>query len=712
MARPESLGDGQLITMNVRIPASQLPPGHAPLIDNVLPKPGALGDVRDGFQGQLSSAAVAAIGGTIYSPMPEAVRMPDGTASRILLTTPAGKLHYYIVGGTTTTNVQRSGPGVTLGDFAMASGGEHCQIWQDGKWLYGIEGGSSGRLFRIDTTAAPWVAELLTTIGIPVVDEGKASLALHPTRQASLVGTFRYRVRAINSSTAEYPPTGGSPREGQASPPTDPILIPISTASVRGSKVNAIRVPVLPPASTSGMTHYVIERQGGDFAGESAVALQWRVVGVVPIGANASTGSLASPANGGFVWDATTSPPLSIFFDMTPDSDLVDIDSMGVGEVVTTGEALPQGADALGTHAGRLVAGIGNTAYYSRLLTSDFANIRDGLFWDSIVDPTDPLLPILGGTLTLGADGSSQDRIKAFASIPTQDAQEKFGSILYLFKEHSITPVTGNDGRDFRALPAIRAIGRGLAARRALAYLDGGKWAFLGAEGPQEFDSRRTSYAAEDLGGLVTSDGVASSTGFARAAYLYHRRRLWALFPKPGEVLPSVAYVWQGITGGWSRVSQTVTTGFTSGAIAGSSRDTEQLFLHGRDGQVYQWTGTSDRAAAGGSALPIASEIVFRKHGKAGRLGSTRYNDQTPVALWIDMVSGGAGQALGWEIVNQSGVKDGGTWNLDAGEGTAEITSIADVTGGSHHVRLTASTVAALTLLAYTIDIIEQGTKR
>jgi hypothetical protein len=705
MARTKEEGDDQLITMNVRVPSSRLPAGHAPLIDNVLPKPGAIGDVRAGFQGQLSLAAVVALGGgPVYSPMAEAVRMPDGTASRVLLTTPGGKLHYNIVGATTTTNVQRSGPGVTLGDFAMADGGEHCQIVQDGKWLYGIEGGSAGRPFRIDTTGAPWVAELLTSIGIPEFNSensGVPYLLLHPTRQCKLAGTYRYRVQAITSSTAAYPPTGGSARESQPSAPSLPLSIPVLTAAVRGSKVNAIGVPVLPPPSgTSGLTHYVIERQGGDFASEGALALQWRVVAVVPIGANDATGTLATPANGGYVWDATTAPPLSIFYDMVPDTDLVD------AEVVTTGEALPVGADAIGTHAGRLWAGIQNAAYYSRLLTSDFANIRDGLFWDTAVDPTDPLLPVLGGTLTLGADGSNQDRIKAFASVPTPEAQEKFGTILHIFKESSITPVIGSSGADFQALAAIRAVGRGLAARRALAYTDGGQWAYLGADGPLIYDARQPAFAAEDLASLVTADGIASVTGFARAAFLYHRRRLWAIFPQAGEVYPSVVYVWQGITRGWSRVSQSVVTGFTSGAIAASSRDTEQLYLHGRDGQLYQWTGTVDRAAPGGSDVAIASEVIFRDH------AISTFNYQSPGPLSINMDSGAPGQVLSWEILTEKGVKTDGVWNLSEGEDAGEITSVSSVLGSSHHLRLTASTTSTLTMLAYAIRLIEQGRKR
>jgi hypothetical protein len=161
--------------------------------------------------------------------------------------------------------------------------------------------------------------------------------------------------------------------------------------------------------------------------------------------------------------------------------------------------------------------------------------------------------------------------------------------------------------------------GVGLLAPRAWALIENRLW-FLGPNGIYEYDGGETvtpvSIPIEDLLNPAQSGGAAiTASAYAQSSMVYHGRRLYLIAPTAGDSAPTVAYVYDTRQNGWTRYLNMSMTGSVSLSTAA---DTDDLFLAGQDGQIYQlsYAQAGDKATPSAAATAITWTFKSRGFGR------------------------------------------------------------------------------------------------
>ena len=136
-----TLGDREFRGMDTYTDPQHLPPGMAQEITNLLPDGRGSLVLRNGWQGQFTTA----LAGAIYEPTP--YRMADGSTTRIVFAS-GGKLYRCDAGATTYTELLKDDGS----SFSFPSNGLGVRMVQYGKYIYGVPGAGGGAMFRTDTT--------------------------------------------------------------------------------------------------------------------------------------------------------------------------------------------------------------------------------------------------------------------------------------------------------------------------------------------------------------------------------------------------------------------------------------------------------------------------------------------------------------------------------------------------------------------------------
>ncbi|MGC4043498.1 MAG: hypothetical protein QM758_06805 [Armatimonas sp.] len=590
-----------------------------------------------------------------------------------------------------------------------------------GKYIYGIEGGASGRLFRVDVSGTgTWIATIVTVLG--KVQNTESGLVLHSSWTCQLEGAYQWRVRAISSDDPAYPPTGTSASAGEAVVFTQQLIVQPASAEVRGLKVNAVRLIFEEPAVTTGITHYQIERSGGTLGTED-----WRVVAIVERGVNSSTATFAGAAtNSGYRWDATTGAPLNVFYDMVADSDLSgpDTGDPSIGLTVNLGEYPPVGAADITAHSGRLWLAKENTLYASWLLDYDPIATDYGLVWTTVPNPDASDFLTQGASFTIGGDGDT-DTIVALSQAQADTAAGDYGGVLIAFRQNSHTFISGDSPESWRAEPGRVGEHYGCLSPGGIANVEG-SWVYQSPRGVQALVTNGPPRYLGELGGQfplephLSQDALQTPIGYRRIRYLYYNRQLWVFAPTPGDTDGNLfpIWVWNARTNGWSWLSP---PGFFSGGVVLSSQDdTGQLFSAGMDGQLYRYDRNTalDKPTPTHSGNPYTLRVYSRAHGQQSGSGAlSAFSRARPLSLNLDIEQGdSATPALQWWVLpgEAAGITVAtGTYTLATGRTTVTIPTIPDVRGITHRVRFDIVGAGPDTRLAgYALTCVEQGAPR
>lgn len=697
-------GEQSVLGMDARTEPDRLKPGYVQHISNGFPD-GAGGVIgRGGFTGQFTTP----LGGALWTPT---IAERAGATTRIVFAS-GGKLYYTAVGSTTYTEIQIDG----ATSFAFVDSGEQVRMVRDGAYIYGIEGGATGRLFRVDVTSGgTWTAEIVGNLD--EVQSPESRLVLHATQTCQLEGAYQWRVRALNSSTAAYPPTGGSADAGEAVYFTDQLVVQPSSATVRGNKTNAVQLSFYEPAVTTGITHYSIERRGGSLGLED-----WRVVAVVQRGVNSSTTTLATASTvSGYLWDATTAAPLNAFYDMVADDDLSGPSSGStVGTTVKLGEYPPVGAADIAVHSGRLWLAQGNVLWASWLLTYDPLATGFGLAWTTTIDPSAGDYLTQGASFTIGGEGDT-DSIVALSQAQAEATAGDYGGVLIAFRQNSHTFIAGDNPENWQADPGRVGEFYGCLSPRGIANVEG-QWIYQSPRGVQQLVTNGPPKYLGEVGGqfpmepYLAQDTLLNATGFRRIAYQYYNRQLWAFSPAVSGSTNLPVYVWNARTNGWSLLQSGTGAGFTGAVVLSTETDTGQMFLAGTDGQLYKHDPTVavDKAtpAAGGTSYSLA--LISAKYGQRSGEGKwAAFAESRPFCLRFDIERGTGASTLTWAVTNDSSVSTTNTYTLATGRNTREETNLSDVRGATHEVSLTISAAEPGTRIAgFSLGFAEQAIRR
>ena len=441
-----------------------------------------------------------------------------------------------------------------------------------------------------------------------------------------------------------------------------------------------------------------------------------RLVAFVPTTADATSPAAttqADPTNEWY-WDYNTTGSLSTFYDSVPDDNLESAPVYQLGRDVA-----PTGATAMIEHAGRLwLARYDSTRKVNEVYASwlmDAAN--DYPYFTNSPDDDDPEVSTKGTLLGVGGQGSG-DRVIGFGKASLEPTGGNIGSSLMVMRQ-SAPPAIIDGWRSgqalsgaFRLWPSAVEQGGGCLSAQGVEMVNG-QALYLGATGIVSTMGTQLSYQSRAMEERL-SLAVLGKTRYSKVFLLWHDRRLWCFVIGSGST-DGEALVWDERSegSGWSRISGIA--GWTSGISLSGGEDTGDLYLGGRDGQIYKLAGTvasptatSDKATPSGSAVSIAYSLTTRRHGQAEAEGVARYSLSYPHRLFVDAYYGGTAgttTALSWTIRNEYGTTTGGSGyeqNLPAGRIVrTEITEVGDVRGKVHEVLLSGSVTKSLTLHSY-----------
>lgn len=290
--------------------------------------------------------------------------------------------------------------------------------------------------------------------------------------------------------------------------------------------------------------------------------------------------------------------------DNTPDSFLLGAETLVEGR-----DAPPVGASAVCAWQARLWLARGGTLYASWAVTLDQ---QDALYFTGANLPNDPLAQIKGATFGVGQDDA--DPVQALLPIATNAYFSK--GFLGILKQHSIYLLSGTDPANFALQSYLIGSGRGCVAPRGCCLVEGQIW-YTRADGVSSFNGDTATNQSQPVEALLRpAEGAPQQlpAAYAGAALTYHGRRVWAFVPIPGDARNTSALVWDTRQSGWTRMLTPF--GVTGAASASAASDDDDLFLAGTDGQLYQVTGTQDRALPGGALTPVAFAAKSRGMGQ------------------------------------------------------------------------------------------------
>jgi len=354
---------------------------------------------------------------------------------------------------------------------------------------------------------------------------------------------------------------------------------------------------VLPAQANAAATYFAVYRYGGVFSDVPAVG---RLIAALPIGADVAAG--ADARNPYYAWNHTT----RTLTDNTPDSFILQAGVFpNSGTPVVPGrDAPPAAAQAIAEYNGRLILAVGAAVYISWLLTPDKP---DALYFTTgAVLPSDPNAALKGAVFTIGGQASN-DPIQAL--VPHNTA--------VIAETHTRkTLIEGYNGTNFQTIDYLRGAGYGCVAPRAALLMDNQE-AVLCASGPFLFNGA----AASEFGLLIENllrprgfggEPVVSPAALARAAMVYHDRRLLLSVADPGQAINTRTYVYDTRNQAWTRWS----FGFTSGKTLSTGTDSDNVYLGGNDGQVYTLSGSQDQAGPAAAPVAIALTVTTRGYGQ------------------------------------------------------------------------------------------------
>lgn len=437
-----------------------------------------------------------------------------------------------------------------------------------------------------------------------------------------------------------------------------------------------------------------------------------RLIAVVPVASSVAwpAATTQDSLTNTSYWDSTN----YIFYDNRPDEDISSGSTYRQGRDVA-----PTGATAMIEHAGRLwLARYDSTRKVNEVYASwlmDAAN--DFPYFTYAPDDDDPEVSTKGTLLGVGGQGSG-DRIVGFGKASLEPSGGNIGSSLMVMRQ-SAPPAIIDGWRSgqalsgaFRLWPSSVEQGGGCLSAQGVEMVNG-QTLYLGATGIVSTMGTQLNYQSRAMEKRL-SLSVLGKTRYSKVFLLWHDRRLWCFVIGSGST-DGEALVWDERSegSGWSRVSGIA--GWTSGISLSGGEDTGDLYLGGRDGQIYKMAGTvaspsvtRDRATPSGTDVAIAYSLTTRRHGQSEAEGVARYSLSYPHRLFVDAYYGGTAgttTALSWTIRNEYGHTTGGTGyeqNLPAGRIVrTEITEVGDVRGKVHEVLLSGSVTKSLTLHSY-----------
>lgn len=684
--------------MDARTAADRLAPGFVQNIVNGFPdgRGGIIG--REGFQGQFTTP--------LSDPILNPLHVQESGNSYIFFAS-GGKLYDCAAGAATYTEIL-----IGASSFSLPDDGENVRLVTYGKYVYGVEGGASGRAFRIDTTGgSPFVAAYIDTLDN--VQNPSSSNSLHPTVACLLDGVYEYQVRPMKSNNDVYPPTGTGATVGEAVYMGSVVAEQPgpSTIATRTQKVTSVSVQFDDPAVTTGVDYYIIERRGGTLG-----TVDWRIVAIVEQGVDSNYGTYATRnTTSGWTWDATTFAPSNVFTDFMADEALQipdPGDSYYSGLTLNLGEYPPVGASDITVHGGRIWLAVENTLYPSWLLEYEAIATDYGLVWTAVPNAEDAGYLSKGASFTIGG-ASDPDSIVCLSQSQAESDAGDYGALLIAFRQNSHTFVSGDNPSNWRAEPSRIGEYYGCLSPRAVANVDG-QWVYQSPRGTQRMVTNGAPKFLGEVDGqfplenVFSQEYIANVTAYRRISFLYYDRQLWAIVPADGPN-DSPIYVWNSRTDGWSYLQGN--TQFRGGVVTSGQNDLGELYLSGVNGQLFLYTGTADKATPGGSNVAYTLSVTTAAHGQNGNSGRSAFAAARPARLWADFNTESAA-TLSWSIATNAGITTSGTYSLAAGRNAIDFTSISDVRGLTHSVTFSVPATASTRLAGYSLTCVEQGIKR
>jgi hypothetical protein len=447
-----------------------------------------------------------------------------------------------------------------------------------------------------------------------------------------------------------------------------------------------------------------------------------RLIAYVPVGSN-----LASPSGTGkddatnkWFWDATN----YLFYDNTPDSDLANAAICQEGRDVT-----PAGGVALMHFAGRIWIGRYdstrqvNEVHASWALSAD----SDYPYFTYVSDPDDPEQSRKGQLLRIGGMGNG-DRIVNFSTV-NLDSQggNKAASLVVLTQQVSPSIITGSSGGQFAVFFGAQEVGGGCLSAEGIEKGPDGVW-WLGASGIMSTGGRDLARRSESIEKRFSLLAL-GATRYAATFLAWHNHRLWCMTPGSGSTDGEI-FLWDSRApdgGQWFSLKGASSLGFVSACSLSGGSDSGDLYLGGRDGQIYKYSAsadmtarvaTQDKATPAASGVNISWDLTSRRHGQLEAELEYRYSQKRPTALMLDLSYAHPSTTtttLAWRIRNEFGVEVGAGKDITLPSGRIyrpAVTGIPDVRGLVHELYLSGSVAAPLTINSYLLRVTDLGAVR
>jgi len=439
---------------------------------------------------------------------------------------------------------------------------------------------------------------------------------------------------------------------------------------------------VLPSGHTAGGTHFLIWKRGGIFPNSDT---RPRLAAMVPVGSNAS--------GTGWSWDYAT----RTFTDNVADTDLWFADAYQVGR-----DSPPTGGRCLTVHASRLFVGRYNSTGKTNEIWASWildSGTDAGFYFTSAPDPSDLEGEIKGGLLR--ERGGPGDRVQALVSMipPTATTVDMLAAHLLILKEDSPpSTLTGSRGGvgvagAFALQSSTGQKGGGCIAPQSAEFVHGVWWAT--ATGLQTQSGSSLSPVSLALKPLLSLQPIGKAR-YSQVFTLWHDRKAWVLLPGSGST-DGVIYVWDELApegSRWSRLS--ASWGFVSAVSLSGGQDTGDMYLGGRDGQIYLYTGTVDKATPGGSSVGISLAITTRKYGEAGAGAISFYAAQRAQMIQMEVEAGASTTFTG--TIQGDGASKAFSWAFASGVSVALIRGLGDVRGTTLWITLAATATTSVSV--------------
>jgi hypothetical protein len=444
---------------------------------------------------------------------------------------------------------------------------------------------------------------------------------------------------------------------------------------------------VLPSAApyNAATTYYYIYRFGGNLP-----------AGVGYLVAKVSK-TATTTDNAYTTWSYTT----KTLTDNTPDGYL-----LGRPTLITGRGTPPTAAQAVCEWQGRLWLAKGGTIYGSWLVTQENPS---ALYFNSLNIPDDPYGKIKGLQNPVGGDNQPITNMISD------------GDQMLIFKGKSVYVIRGTNGNNFEVSHYLNLSGVGLIAPRAMAMVGdttdyqsgGGQVYFLGADGVYVFQGNNPVKVSQLIEAQLNPSQIGNTAitaaAYKGAAMCFHGRRLFVFAPLAGDSVNTVAWVYDFRFGGWTKWLQMTATGAVSYS---SATDTDDMYLLGNDGQIYQLTGYGDKATPASSTTAVTMAVASRGFAQeTADLGYFRTNRPLK-KLWKAKTAESATATIGVDPDTDGTFTDSSTYGPF--NGTEDVMSEVQngVEGSSLTVTFSVATATKSSVAALGVVLAETGFNR